>query len=160
LGHVAAGLRDDDLGNAGADPGDLVEALQNAAMCSIGYRLVVGVVPGGDCRDEPVDDDSGPVDLAVEGVDLTQQRGGGGGVVIVEATGQRLDQRSAFDAQLAQGQVGQLLRVTLTGDQGVDHGPSGQSQEVGGHRRQFDQGVFEELVQPKLVAGTVHDEIV
>jgi hypothetical protein len=37
------------------------------------------------------------------------------------------------------------MRVALPGDQGIEHGPAGDTEDVADHRGQLDLGVFEEF---------------
>ena len=60
---------------------------------------------------------------------------------------------------LAAGELGQHLGVTLAGDQGVEHGPAGLAEDVGGDEGELDQGVLEQLLEPLLVPGAVLDEV-
>ena len=56
-------------------------------------------------------------------------------------------------AQPAPGQLGQLLGVTLTRDQGPQHRPTRHTQQVGDNRIKFDASVFEDFgdALPSLV---------
>ena len=48
--------------------------------------------------------------------------------------------------QASFGQVGELVRVLLTTDQGPEHGSPRLAQDVGGHGAQLDVGIFQDLV--------------
>ena len=61
------------------------------------------------------------LDLGGEGVDLVQQHPGQLAVMLVEPAGQRLDQVGVPGLHPAAGQVRQHPRVTLPGDQRLDH---------------------------------------
>ena len=90
---------------------------------------------------------------------LVEQDPGQVCVVVVEAAVQGLHQRGVFDPHPAAGQLGQLLRVTLAGDQRFDHVPAGLAEDVGGHRGQFDQSVLEEFLHALLVPGPFAGQI-
>jgi hypothetical protein len=66
-------------------------------------------------------------------------------VVLGEAAGQRLGQLRDLDPQAAAGQLGQLGRVTLPADEGLEHRPAGHAGDVAGDRGQLDPGVLEQL---------------
>ena len=70
-----------------------------------------------------------------------------------------MDQGGVFAAQRSAGQVGQRLRVTFTGDECLDHLPGRHRAQGGGHRGHLDQGIFEQLLQPRPAAGPVPDQI-
>lgn len=63
-------------------------------------------------------------------------------MVLIEATGQRVDQRRAFGPQPAFGQLGEHPRIAFTVDQCREHGSAGHTHDAGRHRGQFDQRVF------------------
>jgi hypothetical protein len=104
----------------------------------------------GDGSDQLLDPGGEAVDLGGQGVVLVQQHPGELGVVVVEPAGERLDQRGVLGLELAAGQAGQHLGVTLAGDQRFQHRPAGFAHEVGGHGGELDQGVFQ---QPARSAG-------
>ena len=58
---------------------------------------------------------------------------------LAELLGRRLDP--------AMRQLGQLLGIALTGDQGFDHSSAGQTHHIGDDRVELDIGVFECLLQ-------------
>ena len=99
------------------------------------------------------------VDLRRQRVDLIEQHPGQFGVVVVEAAVERLDQRRSLGLHPAPGQVGQAPRVTLAGDQRLDHVPRRQRVQRGRHRRHLDQRVFEQLLQPLPVPGAFPGQI-
>jgi hypothetical protein len=63
------------------------------------------------------------------------------GVVGSEAADQGLLEQRNLDAQTTLGQLGQDLGVADAGDQGGQHRPAGDTQDVAGHARQLDAGV-------------------
>ena len=176
-GHVQPDLGEDRLGGAGADAGDLVEAVQRRQRLRAGRVGRVGGSAGfaglpresssppvgdarrGDGGQQVADAGGEPVDLRGEPVDLVEQHPGELGVVVVEPAGQRLHQGRVLDPQPALGQPGQPTRVTLPGDQRLDHGSAGDPEDVGRHDRQLDQGVLEQLLQPLLVPGPLDGQI-
>ena len=99
------------------------------------------------------------IDLAGEGIDLVEQHPGQCGVVVVEPTGQRIDQGGALGLHPAAGQLGEQLGIPLPRDQRLDDGAAGHAGDVGGHRRQLDQRVLEQLLQPLHLSGPVVGEI-
>src|SRR6266550_5014850 len=163
--HVQPDLRDDDLGAAHGDAGDLVETLEGRyargeEFSGRGVGTGVGVgggwwPGGGDGRDRLVDLAGELVDLGAQGVVLVEQHPGQVGVVGVEPAGQRFDQRGLLDPHPALGQGGQPPRVAFSADQRLDHRPAGDPEDVGGHGRQLDQGVFEQLLHPLPDPGPV-----
>jgi hypothetical protein len=74
-------------------------------------------------------------------------------VVPGEVPGERFLQGAGLGAHLPAGQPGQLARVGLPGDQGVEHGPAGGAEDVADHHRQLDLGVFEEFLGALLFPG-------
>jgi hypothetical protein len=132
-GHVRADLGEDDLGAFRADTGDL--------------------------GDELVDACGEPVDLGVEGVDLTEQDLRQFAVVLVELAGQRFDQRVVLASHPAPGQTGEDGRVAFTRDERLDHLPDRQGGHRGRDRRNLDQCVLEELLEALVIAGTVPGQI-
>jgi len=72
-----------------------------------------------------------------------------------EVPGQCLRQLWDLRTHPAFGQVGEHRRVCcgLLIDQGLQHQPPGDTHDVGGHRRQFDARVFQQLLQPLDLPG-------
>jgi hypothetical protein len=70
------------------------------------------------------------------------------GVVVIKAAVKRLHQGAALAAHPSPGQLSEHRGVTLPGHQRLQHGPPGDSHDVGGHRPQLDQGVLWQLLQP------------
>ncbi len=159
LGHVPAGLRDDDLRNPRPDTGDLVEPFQDRKLY---YRTITALVDTGwqQSADQPIDDDRDLVDLGVEDVDLPKQDGGDRGVVVVEAAVQRLGQGGTFDPQFAHGQFGQSAGIAFTGDQASIIARPDRPRKLVATVDRFDQCVFQQFVQAQLVAGPVGDQVV
>jgi hypothetical protein len=69
------------------------------------------------------------------------------GVVLAEPARQRLGERGDLDAGLALGEIGQQVRVAFARDRCFEHGPPGDAHDVGGHRRELDAGVLQQLLQ-------------
>ena len=97
--------------------------------------------------------------LSVQRVDLVQQELGEVGVVVIEPAVEGLDERGFAWRELAPGQVGEDLRVAFTGDERFDHRPCRHPEQVCRHRRQLDQGVFEQLLEALLVPGPFLDQL-
>ncbi len=70
------------------------------------------------------------LDLGVQGVDLVEQHAGRLGVVVVEAAGEGLEQGSAFGPHSSLGHLGEHARITLAGDQRLDHGPARHPEDI------------------------------
>ena len=98
-------------------------------------------------------------DLGGQGVDLVQQHPGQLAVVVVEAAVERGDELRALGLHLAARQVGEPARISFPGDQGLDHVAGRERVQRGGHRRDFDQRVLEQLFQPLPVAGPLPGQI-
>jgi hypothetical protein len=62
-------------------------------------------------------------------------------------------------AELAVSQRRQHLRVAFPGDQGGQHGPAGDAEDVGGDRVQLDAGVLQGLVDPLGLGGVGLDQL-
>jgi hypothetical protein len=77
----------------------------------------------------------------------------------VELPGERLDQRGTLGLHLAAGQAGQHLRVALAGDQRLEHAADREGVHGAGHGRDFDQRVFQQLLQPLPVPGAVAGQV-
>ena len=92
-------------------------------------------------------------------VELAQQHPGQLGVVVGEPAVQGLFQVGSAGAGPAFGQLGQCRGVALPGDQRLDHRPAGDPERVGEYRRDLDQGVLEQLLDPLLDPDTVDDQI-
>jgi hypothetical protein len=162
-GHVQADLGDDDLRGARGDAGDFVEPRDDRQRRSAGVGVgavgVVGWRGRGELRDEFVDPNGEPVDLPGQCVVVVQQHTGQLGVVLIEASGQGLDQRNMFCPHPAQRQADEHLRVAFSGDQRLDHRAPGFAHDVRGHGGQLDQGVLEQFLQSLRVPGSVPDQI-
>ena len=123
-GHVRAGLGDDHVGDAGADPGD---------------------------RDDHVPDHlKGPDHYLDPGSHLLYRAGvmagqvqvhaGQEGVMLGEPAGQGLAELRDFRAQPPPGQGRQGCRVALPAGQRLEHRPPGHPGDISGHRGQLDPG--------------------
>jgi hypothetical protein len=162
LAHVQPDLGDDHLGGLDADAGDLIEAIgrREQDRRRVRVRAVVGgaataarvAEPGlvggwlgsGDGRDQFLDPGREAVCLRGQRVDVVQQHPGQFRVVVVEAAGQRLHQGGALAAHPSFGELGKHLGVALPDDQGLQHGPTRDANDVGGHGGQPGQGVLEQ----------------
>jgi hypothetical protein len=79
-------------------------------------------------------------------------------VVVAEAASQRLAQLGELLAKLALGQLGQDLGVAFAGDQGRQHRPARDAQDVSGDRVQLDAGVLQGLLDPLALGAVGLDE--
>lgn len=129
--HVAAGLRDDHLGDGPVDPGDGVEQVERGTKGS--HRLL----------DPGVQLPDGVGELVV----VIQVQPGQEGVVGAEAAGQRLGELGDRAAELALGHLREDLGISFAADECLQHGPAGDAHDVGGDRGQFDPGVLQQLLQ-------------
>jgi hypothetical protein len=125
----ATRLGDDHLGGAGVDT---VEGVEQLDVVAVGGQL--GVDAGVQVGEQGADR-----------VEVGQDHPGEEGVVLGEAPGQRLGQGTDRDPQPAPGQLGQDPRVAFAGDQRLEHRRPGLAEDVAGHHREFDAGVFEQL---------------
>ncbi len=131
-GHVRAGLGGDHVGRGRPDARDRADQFPETAK-GLDHHL--------DPFGELVD---GRGVLVEQGqVHPGQER-----VVVGEPTSQRLDQLWCLGAQPTLSQIGQHGGVALPVDQGLEHRPTGDPDDVGGHRGQLDAGVLEQLLQP------------
>src|SRR4029077_914119 len=128
-GHVGADLGEQVLGGGDADAGDLIELGDLGGVRGDGLAD-----PGGE-----------GIDLGGERVDPGQHHAQHERVVIGEVPGERLLQDARLGAYVPAGQGGQLVRVGLPGDEGVQHGPAGLAEDVADHHRQLDLRVFQEF---------------
>jgi hypothetical protein len=79
-------------------------------------------------------------------------------MMLAEAAPQRLAQLGELLAQLALGQLRQRLGVALAGDQGLQHRPARDAQDVSGDRVQLDAGVLQGLLDPLDLGAMGLDE--
>jgi len=115
--HVAAGLGDDHGSAFAVDTRNRDQVLDR-----VSERGELGVDP----RGYLLDDRAQLIDAAQD--DAAEER-----VVVVEAAGQRLDQRVVFEPQLLFGQISKDLGVAFTVDEGLHHRSTGDPEDVGGH---------------------------
>src|SRR5277367_23465 len=131
-GHVGTGLGDDDVGGQGTDAGN-------------GADQVAKPVKG---RDRLLDAGGDVVDGCGVLVDQVKVNPGQEPVMVGEPTPQRLGQCRDLGPQSAFGQIGQCGGVVVSSNQRLQHGASGDTEDVGGDGGQFDTRVFEQLLQP------------
>ena len=81
-------------------------------------------------------------------VDQFQVHAGQESMMGGESAGKRFGQLRNFGSQAIAGQISHRGRVGVAGDEGFEHQPPGYSDDIGGHRRQLDPGVFQHLFQP------------
>ena len=70
------------------------------------------------------------VDVGAQGVDLAEEHAGQFGVVFVEATGEGLDECGVLGPHPSFGHAGEHARITLAGDQRLDHGAARHPEDV------------------------------
>jgi len=96
-------------------------------------------------------------DRHVDGVDLLQMQAQQKAVMPGDAAAQRFAELLGRGFDPAMRQLGQLLGIALTGDQGFDHPPAGQAHHIGDDRVELDVGIFECPLQPlDMAAGLPH----
>jgi hypothetical protein len=98
------------------------------------------------------------IDAAVEGGDRLLQVVKGQPdqqpMMLAEAAPQGSGAAGELGPQAALGQLGQHAWVAFASDQGPEHRPARDAEDVGGHRVQFAAGVLEGLLDP-LALGAV-----
>ena len=135
--------RRDDRGGDRPDAGDLIQACRRRReRGKIGLDLVV---EGGD--------------VGVNAVDAVQHPGQQEAVVGVEVAVERLLEPADLGPHPGARQLRQHRGVALPGDQRSHHRPPGDPENVGGHHREFDAGVFEEFFDPVLLCGAHPDQV-
>ena len=72
-------------------------------------------------------------------------------VVVVEMPVERLLEPTDLGAHPGPRQLGEHLRVAFPGHQRGHHRPPGHPEDVGGHHREFDAGVLQQLLDPVLL---------
>jgi hypothetical protein len=80
-------------------------------------------------------------------------------VMLGEPPSERLLQAAGLTAHRPARQLGQDLRVTLTGDQRRHHVPPGHPEHVTNHDRHLDQRVLQELFHPLLLRRPGGDQV-
>ena len=139
--HVAANLGKDDASAQFVDPGDGGQQVDGRAK---GLDMSVNLLIDG-------------VDRCVDGVDLLQLQAQQEAVMPRDAAAQRLAELLGRRLDPTMRQLGQLLGIAFTGDQGFDHPAAGQAHHIGDDRVELDVGIFECLLQPlDMAAGLPH----
>jgi hypothetical protein len=162
----ATRLGDDGAGQVLADagdlrqPGDCVQRRGVRAGAGAGAGAPVRVdAPGGGyrrgCRGGPGGQAGDPL---IEEGDLVQQQAGQLAVVVIEHAVQGLGQGVVPGLHPGAGQAGQHVRVALPGDHRLDHVLRRDRGQLAGHRRDLDQGAFQQLFQPLVAAGALVDQ--
>lgn len=142
-GDVVADLREDHLGGPRAHARD-------------GHQEFDAAAKG---RDLCVDPLIQPFLHGGAGVDTVEHRPGQERVVGGEVAGQCLDQGVGLAAHGALGQVRQDAWVAFAGDEGLQHRPAGNAQNVGDRDGQLDPGVLQELLQRLGLPGAFTDHL-
>jgi hypothetical protein len=142
-GHVRAGLGDDHLR-------DLLSYARN------GLQQFQLVRPRGERGGEhSIEFGEGVLDQ----LQAVQHGAGQLGVARVEMPGQRLGQGRDLGAHLAAGQFGQHRRITLAGDQRVQHRPRRDRGQARGDHRQLDRRVLQHQLQPGGLPGAIAHQL-
>lgn len=87
-------------------------------------------------------------DRGLELVDAFQVQAAQERMVFCEVADQRFGECGDLGAHAGLGHLGQGVGVAFPADERFEHGPAGDAEDVGRHRRQLDPGVFEFLFQP------------
>jgi hypothetical protein len=93
-----------------------------------------------------------------QGVDAGQHAAQQESMVVGEGPDERLLQPADLAAHRAAGQLRQHPRIPLTREQRVHHRPTADPEDVAGHDRQLDLGVFQQLLDPVLLPRAVGDQ--
>ncbi|VBA34917.1 hypothetical protein LAUMK35_05827 [Mycobacterium pseudokansasii] len=133
--HVRAGLGDKHIGD---DVGKAWDTHQQFPGGLKGFdRLLDALLKAGD--------------VGAVGVDAIQIQPSHKRVMVAKRPAQRLGRCGDLLTRKCEplfGQIGEHHRITLPADQRLQHRPPRDPDDVGGHRRQFDPGIFERLFQP------------
>jgi hypothetical protein len=140
-GHVDPDLADDGFGDATIHARD-------------GAQAIPGISERGDAL---VDGLGEPADGLVVVVEMREDLGDEYGVARSEASDQGRAQPRDLLAQMPLGQVGEDLGVVGARDEGDEHGPSRDAQDVRGDRGQLDARILEHLVEALSLAGSLFD---
>src|SRR3954451_23356881 len=149
-GHLDADLGEDALGGPIADSGNGVQP-----VTGLGERDAGLAGRGGE---QGVDALVQFGDRALQMLDVLQRQPDQQRVVLAEPAAQRLTQRRGLGAKLPAGQLDQHLGVAFAGDQGGEHGPAGDAEDVGGDRVQLDARVLQRLLDPLGLGGVRLDQ--
>ncbi len=140
--HVDADLGHEDFRCALIDTGNGIEALHRVRE---GHQ---------DRRDTLAQRGHGLFEMVEMGEDLGREKG----VMGAEVAGERLPQGREFGPHAAPRQLGQDRGVARALHEGLQHGAARGAEDVPGHGRQLDAGIFEHLVDPVRFAGALLDE--
>ena len=141
--HVAADFGEDDASTQFVDAGNGSQELDRGSK---GLDLSVDLL---------IDLSNGSVNR----VDMLEEKAQHEPMMVGHPTAQRCLQfgRAGFDPPV--GQCRQSIRVGFAGDQRFDHPTAGQADDVGDDRVELDVGVFQRLLQPLDVTGTLPHEL-
>lgn len=98
-------------------------------------------------------------DGPVQRIDLLEMQPQQAAMVLGHPSAQGLGQRLGRGLDPRAGQTGELGRVGLAADQGLDHRPPAGSDEIGDRRIQLDVGLVQRLLQALDVAGALPREL-
>ena len=79
--------------------------------------------------------------------------------MVGELPGEGLPELAPLGTQPGAGQLGQPLGVTLALDEGGQHGPAGDPEDVAGDHTQLDLGVLQQLLDPLLLGGAHRHQV-
>ena len=131
-GHVDADLGDQHLSGALLDAGDRHQQLTLA----------------GERADPRLDLVREAVDRFVEEVNVREDLGDDHRVLVVETSLEGFAERGELRAELSSREVGQHRWVGRSGDERVEHRPTGFPEDVRSDAVELDPGVLQDLVQP------------
>ena len=141
--HVGADLGDDDARAQVADPRDGGQQPDRDAK---GFDVVVHLL---------VD----PGDGGVQGIDLLEMQAQQKAMMPRHPATQRFAQHLGRCLDPPVGERRQSIGIGLAADQGLDHRPAGQADDIGDHRIELDVGIFQRLLQPLDMAGPLADQL-
>jgi hypothetical protein len=107
--------------------------------------------------DHPLYLDAKLCNRLVEVVDVGEDLAHHEGVMGGEASFQSIPERRQLRAQLPPGQLRQYLRVGGALDEGIEHRPAGDPKHTGGHTREFDARILQDLIQTLDFPGALLD---
>src|SRR5919197_4817235 len=79
--------------------------------------------------------------------------------MVAELPGEGLPELAPLGTQPGAGKLAQPLGITLALDEGGQHGPAGDPEEVAGDHAQLDLGVLQQLLDPLLLGGAHPDQL-
>lgn len=138
-GHVRAGLGNDHVRGQGADPWDRADQLAEP-LKGLDHRLGSG---------------SELVDRRGVPVDQVQMHPGVERVVLIEPPVERFGQLGDLRPKPPPCQIRQPGWVVVPGNEGFEHGPPGDTQDVRRDGGQLDASILKQLLQPLRLSGAL-----